>query len=298
MTETNGAVPANPRRLMLPAPYLFVLLWSAGFPVAKVALHASSPFVLLELRYLCAAGAMAVLFAILRPALPRGARQWRDVAVVGVLVQVVYFGLTYLSLYSGASATVVALIVSLQPILVAVFAPAVVGEHVRVGQWCGLVLGLAGAMTVILAGGGRTSLTLAGGALAAGALAGIVAAMLYERRFGVGHHPVSVNLIQYVLGAALCLPLVFLGEGHLEWTVPFAAALGYLVIGNSLVAVTLLLAMTRAGQVARVASLFFFVPPMAAVIAWIVLGEAVTPAGWLGIAVASAGVSLATRRRA
>ena len=41
------------------------------------------------------------------------------------------------------------------------------------------------------------------------------------------------------------------------------AALAYLVIGNSLVAMTLLMAMIRAGEVSRVSSLFYLVPPVA-----------------------------------
>jgi len=40
-----------------------------------------------------------------------------------------------------------------------------------------------------------------------------------------------------------------------------------LVLGNSLIATTLLLAMIRHGEAARVSALFFLVPPLAALIA-------------------------------
>ena len=73
-------------------------------------------------------------------------------------------------------------------------------------------------------------------------------------------------------------------------------ALAYLVIGNSLIAVTLLLAMIRHGEAARVSALLFMVPPMAALIAWGLIGEAMPPAAWAGMGVAAAGVALATRR--
>ena len=53
-----------------------------------------------------------------------------------------------------------------------------------------------------------------------------------------------------------------------DWTAPeFLVALAYLVIANSLLSMTLLLAMIRAGEVARVSSLFYLVPPVATLMA-------------------------------
>jgi drug/metabolite transporter (DMT)-like permease len=79
------------------------------------------------------------------------------------------------------------------------------------------------------------------------------------------------------------------------WTSPMIAALVYLAIGNSLVAVTLLLAMVRRGEASRVSSLFFLVPPTAAMIAWLLIGESMPPIAWSGMALAAAGVGIANR---
>jgi drug/metabolite transporter (DMT)-like permease len=68
------------------------------------------------------------------------------------------------------------------------------------------------------------------------------------------------------------------------------------VIGNSIIAMTLLLAMIRAGEVSRVSSLFYLVPPISALIAWPVLGESMPPLGWIGFVLAATGVALVTRR--
>ena len=76
----------------------------------------------------------------------------------------------------------------------------------------------------------------------------------------------------------------------------FAAALAYLVIGNSVIAVGLLLAMIRAGQVSKVSALLFLVPPLSALMAWLVLNEVMPPIAWLGLIMAGAGVFLATRK--
>ena len=71
------------------------------------------------------------------------------------------------------------------------------------------------------------------------------------------------------------------------------AVMAYLVIGNALVAIPLLLAMIRAGEVARVSALFYLVPPLAALFAWPLLGEAVPPLAWAGVPLAAVGVMLA-----
>jgi drug/metabolite transporter (DMT)-like permease len=128
------------------------------------------------------------------------------------------------------------------------------------------------------------------------ALCGITVGSLWEKRHGVSHHPVVANLIGYGVGLLGILPLVFLFETReVEWTGEFVAALAYLVIGNSVIAVGLLLAMIRAGEVSRVSALLYLVPPIAALIAWLLLGELMPPLAWLGMAVAALGVFIATR---
>ena len=98
------------------------------------------------------------------------------------------------------------------------------------------------------------------------------------------------------MGAAFTLPLALVTEGmQADWTPELFSVLAYLVIGNSLVAITLLLAMIRAGEVARVSALFYLVPPLSALFAWPLLGEAMPPLAWAGMALAGAGVTLARR---
>jgi drug/metabolite transporter (DMT)-like permease len=84
-------------------------------------------------------------------------------------------------------------------------------------------------------------------------------------------------------------------EGAADWSPEHFAVLAYLIIGNSLVAITLLLAMIRAGEVARVSALFYLVPPLSALFAWPLLGEAMPPLAWAGMALAGLGVILARR---
>ena len=164
-------------------------------------------------------------------------------------------------------------------------------------RWVGLALGLGGAITVILARSGIAHEPPLGVLAAVGGLIGMTGATLYKKRFGITTHPVPANLIQYAVGAVFTLPLAITVEGmQADWTPALWATLAYLVIGNSLLAMSLLLAMIRAGEVSRVSALFYLVPAMSALFAWPLLGEAMPPLAWAGLALAGVGVAMASRK--
>lgn len=293
---TRGAA-AEPRPAWLGfAPGLFLLFWCAGFSFGKLGLAHAEPMTFLALRYACVLVVLLPLVVALRPPLPRHAADWGHLVAVGLLLQALYFGLTYLAFALGVSAGGVALIVSLQPILVALLVPWTAAERVGGRRWAGLLLGLAGAAIVIAARAEVGGATTTGLVAAAGALAAITAGTLYEKRFGVRHHPVTANTVQYAVAFAAILPVaIAVDEMRVDWVPQLWIALGYLVVCNSLIAITLLLAMIRHGQASAVSALFFLVPPGAALIAWVVLGETMPALAWPGIALAALGVALATR---
>jgi drug/metabolite transporter (DMT)-like permease len=279
------------------APVIFLLLWSGGYVVAKIGLQYSPPMTLLVLRYAWVVAIMAVLFVIIRPPLPRTRSGWGHLAIVGFLMQTVYFGMIYIAFIKGVAAGTAALLMSLQPILVAIIAPRWSNEKTSWRQWGGLFLALGGTATVIIARSEIDPPSLLGFTFAALGLAGIVMATLWEKRFGLTHHPVTANLIGYAVGLLGVLPLMLMLEtAEVDWTWEFAGALAYLVIGNSVIAVGLLLAMIRAGEVSKVSTLLFLVPPLAALLAWVILGEIMPPLAWVGLGLAGLGVIVATRK--
>lgn len=282
---------------LIAAPAVFLALWSGGYAVAKVGLLYTDPMTLLALRYAIVVAIMAVLFAIIRPPLPNRAADWGHLAVVGFLIQAVYFGMAYFAFRAGVAAGTVALVFSLQPIIVALIAPRWSGEAIGRNQWLGLGLGLIGTAIVITMRAQVEAPSALGLFFTGLALAGITGGSLWEKRFGLDHHPITANLVGYSAGLVGILPaMLWLEPLRITWSWEFTAALAYLVIGNSVIAVGLLLAMIRAGDVARVSALFFLVPPLAALLAWALLGEVMPVAAWFGIGVAAMGVYLATRR--
>ena len=279
------------------APVLFLILWSGGYVVAKVALQYASPMAILSLRYACVVLIMAVAYLIFRPPLPEKPIDWLHLAVVGILIQTVYFGMTYLAFINGVAAGTAALMLAWQPILVALIAPRWSGESVGWRQWGGLIIALTGTTIVIISRLDIGPPPIFGFALILIGLAGITGATLWEKRFGISQHPIIANLVGYAAGLACILPFLTLEQGvHIDWTWQFSAAMLYLILGNSVIAVGLLLAMIRAGEVSRVSALMFLVPPGAALSAWLVLGEVMPPWAWVGMAIAGAGVVIATRK--
>jgi drug/metabolite transporter (DMT)-like permease len=279
------------------APSIFLFVWSTGYVAAKFGLGFVEPFTFLVLRYGLIVLIMTALFVVLRLKLPKTAMDWGHLAIVGVLMQAVYFGFCYMAFNSGMVVGTLSLLLSLQPILVGLIAPRWSGEAVGLKQWLGLVFGLLGAVIVILARSDIEPPTILSFTFAFLALVGITSATLWEKRFGTSHHPVTANFVGFAAGLLGVLPFMFIFEElSVTWTWQLIVSLFWLVVGSSLIGVGLLWAMIRAGDVAKVSALFFMVPPLAAFFAWIVLDELMPPLAWVGMGVAAMGVYIATRK--
>ena len=283
-------------KLVALMPGLFVLLWSTGFVVAKYAAPHAPPLAFLLWRYAAAVIVLLPIIAITQAPWPRNAAAWLHVAVVGVLLQATYLGGVWWAIAEGMPAGASALIVGLQPLLTAFLAGAV-GERATVRQWIGLVLGFGGVALVL-----SDRLTLQGVGMAplavnVLALAGITAGTLYQKRFGVGVDLRTGSAIQFGASFLVTLPFVLAGG---RWRVDFAAefwlALAWSVLVLSLVAMALLLTMIRRGRATEVASLMYLTPPVTALLAWALFGEALGLRAWAGVLVAMSGVALVLHR--
>lgn len=281
--------------LLAAAPALFVVLWSTGFIGAKFGLPYAEPFTFLLLRIGAVTLILAAAALILRAPWPRNARETGHFALSGLLVHGGYLAGVFAAIAQGMGAGTVSLIVGLQPLLTAALAAAVLDERIRARQWAGLVLGLAGVALVV---GQKLSATggIAGIALAAVALLSITAGTLYQKRFCGAMNLLTGGTVQYAATSLLLATLAFAFETmHVVWTLPFVLALGWLILALSVGAIFLLFLMIREGQAARVASLFYLTPPVTAVMAWALFGEALPPSVLAGFAVVALGVFLARR---
>ncbi len=279
------------------APAVFVLLWSTGFIGAKYGLPYAEPFTFLGLRLLVAAALLGALAVLTRAARPRDRGQYGRSAVTGVLLHTAYLGGVFWAIDQGFPAGVAAVVVSLQPVLVAALGRSLLGEQLSAVQWCGLVLGIVGVVLVLAPGLSAGGLTGAGLAACLVALAGGTLGTLHHKRYG-DHIPlVSGTAVQYAAAAGVLLVAAFATETRsIRWTGEFALAFGWLVFGLSLGAVLLLLYLLREGSAAGVSSLFYLVPPATAIEAYLLFDEDLTALSVAGIALTTVGVAMALRR--
>ena len=295
-TDKQPATPSTSYWVMA-SPTLFLLLWSSGFVFLKVGLQYADPLTFLALRYACVVGILVLACAWRRPNFRLETRQWISLIVIGLLIQAGYFAFTYLSLKLGTSAGMIALITSQQPILIGLLAPLVASEKVGLRRWVGLILGVTGAIIVILSKSSVGATSMLGLGFALLALISITGGTLWEKRFGTQTDVLTANMVQYGVGLVITAPLAFFLEPmHVQWTAGLFGSLTYLVLCNSLLAISLLLAMIRRGEASRVSALFFLVPPVTAVIAFIVLKETLPALAIPGMCLAAAGIYLVMRR--
>ena len=158
------------------------------------------------------------------------------------------------------------------------------------------MIGLAGVALVVWEKLSFRTEHLAGIAFAVAALIGITVGTLYQKRNVTGMDLRTGAVVQFGAAAIAMLPAALLFETmDIVWTGEFVFALGWLVFVLSLGAITLLYIMIRRGAAAKVASLFYLVPPVTAVFAFLLFGETLGVPALVGMALAALAVALVTR---
>lgn len=277
----------------------FIFLWNSGFIGAEYALPYADPLTLLCWRYALLA---VFLFGYL---LARKQLRWPGVrpvlvaSVVGILAHGVWLGCVFYSIQFGVAAGIVALVVALQPMMTGALSGPVVGERTTPTTWFGLVIGFGGVIVAVMA---RIELTEKAPVFAYllpfGSVLAITAASLIQRRLKVRGHasqlPVTLGLFYQSLAtaAAALLPAVLLEGLATTWSPALAGSLLWLSLGVSLLAYASMWTLIERVDATRVASLFYFGPPVTMLMAWTTFGDQLLPTDLLGLGIIVLGVSL------
>jgi drug/metabolite transporter (DMT)-like permease len=295
MTAKQGPRPLEDLAIFA-APGVFVVLWASGFIGAKFGLPYAEPLTFLALRMIAVVLLLGLIILITRPPWPDRAGLLHG-AAIGLFVHGLYLGGVFVSIDNGMPAGLIALVVSLQPVVTSTLANRWLGERVMARQWLGLLLGLAGVYLVLhdKMAAGETSVFA--WAAAVTALFGITVGTLYQKRFGGKIDWRPGFLMQYCAAAVLfCLGALAFETRAVRWTPEFMFALAWLVLVLSFGAIWLLYFLIRRSAASRVASLFYLTPPFTALMAWALFGERLAPMALLGMAVCVAGVFLVNWR--
>ncbi|MBU2953823.1 DMT family transporter [Marinobacter sp. F3R08] len=282
-------------------PALFVWLWSTGFIGAKYGLPFAEPFTLLLIRMLMTLVLLVGLAWIMKTRWP-GWRGAGHLAVTGVLVHGCYLGGVYYAIQDGMASGIVSLIVGLQPLVTAAAAVAILKESVSARQWVGLALGLVGVALVLMEKfgvSGSDSMFSPWSLLwALFALAGISIGTVYQKRHGTGADLVAGTVIQYAAAASLFAVGAFaLETREVEWSLQLQLSMAWLVFGVSIGAILLLMWLIRQGAASQVASLFYLVPPVTALEAFVLFDERLGGLAMTGGLIAIVGVALVVTQK-
>lgn len=277
-------------------PFLFVLLWSSGFIGSKLGVPYAEPFTFLTLRYIIV---LAVLFPVAfftHAPWPQGWKQVAHVAFAGLLIHALYLSGCVYALRLGLPAGIVSLIVSMQPLFTAALAGVVLGEKVLSRQWLGLALGFIGtAMVVSHKMGSGVTLPMTIPAILA--LIGITLGTLWQKRHCPTFDLRTSTAVQYLASLCITAPLALAFETReVHWSGQFVFALLWVAFVLSIGAITLLNYLIRSGTAVNVASLFYTVPAVTALMAWGIFRETLTGLSLAGMGVAVLGVWLARGR--
>ena len=277
------------------APGVFVVLWASGFIGAKFGLPYAEPLTFLTLRMAFVGLLIGIVIVLTRPPWPS-----RDgvvhSAITGIFVHGFYLGGVFVALHHHLPAGLVALVVSLQPILTTTLANRWLGERVIPRQWAGLLLGIAGVALIVQGkAGGET--TAIGWIAAVVALIGMTIGTLYQKHFGGRIDWRPGFLVQYAAaGTMLGFGALLFETRAVAWTADFVFALAWLVFVLSFGAIWLLYFLIRRQAAARVLSLFYLTTPVTALMAYYAFGERLEPLALFGMAVCVAGVFLVNWR--
>ena len=279
------------------APAIFVVLWSTGFIGTKYALAGAEPLTFLTVRMIFVVLLLGVIAVIWRPKWPDRIGMMHSI-VAGFLVHGFYLGGTAVAIYFSVPAGLSALIPGLQPILMSTLANRWLGERVTWLQWAGLLMGLAGTLIVLH---GRTISGDAGwGWLATCvALISITLGTLYQKRYCSQIDWRAGNLIQFFAAGLLFAAGAWLFETRvIVWNREFVFGVAWLAIVLSVGSIGLLYWLIRHSAATRVASLFYLVPGVTAIMAYLLFDERLDLLSIAGMTICAAAVLLVNKSAA
>jgi len=275
---------------------IFVLIWSTGFVIARMAMPYVEPATFLFWRFAGVLTAMAALSLVWRITWPSRS-QVLHIAVAGLLLQFGYLFGVWFAVRLGMTAGLVAIIVGLQPIVTAWFA-AWVSEKVSPKQWIGLGFGFAGVALVVLEKISFNHIPVLSYLLAFIALLSITFGTLYQKKYCPVFDLRAGSSIQFGVSAILCFAFVhYFESGVMVWNASVIGALLWAIFPLSIGSISLLFMMIRKGAATKVTSLLYLTPPTTALMAWLLFDEPFNLMMVAGLALTMTGVVLVNARQ-
>ena len=277
-------------------PLLFIVLWASAFVTSKAIVNDSSPFAALSFRFGLVSLGFFIFCIFTNSKIILSFNDFLKASLIGICFHGLYLGGVFYAISENLSVGITAIIVSLQPILTAIFAGPFLREVVTWKQWIGIMLGFIGTLLVIGLDIGET-IPIIGLIASLIGLTAITSGTLLQRKIG-GNIPLATSNLYQAFSAFIFLLIIttLFEKSFINFSANFILSIGWQVIFVSFGAFTILQYLINTGTASRTATLFFLVPPVSVVMAWLFLNEKMTIVDISGLTIATLGVYIATRK--
>ena len=279
-------------------PFIFVLLWSSAFITTLPIVLNSDPFSALAFRFFFVAICFLIYSIVKKIKIKVNFRNLFNSFSTGILFHGFYLGGVFYAIFVGLPTSIVALIVTLQPILTNILAGYFLNEEVNIYQWIGVILGFTGAVMVI---GFDIGSKLPVKGLTAGviALIAITTSTIWQKKIS-NDLPLPVNNMYQAIGAVifhLTIIILIFEDAFIIINLEFLLAMSHQVFLVSLGAFSILMYLIKNNSASKTVSLFFLIPAVTATMAWVFLDENLSLVDIIGFIVTSIGVFISTRKQ-
>ena len=276
-------------------PLIFVFLWSSAFITTKPIIDNSDPFTALAFRFFFVAIGFYLFSLYSKQSVVVNKDKILEAILSGVLFHGFYLGGVFYSISIGMPTGIAALIVTLQPILTNILSGPILNEKVTIKQWFGVLLGFVGA-SLVLGFDIGSDIPIAGLVATIIALISITASTIWQKKLS-NSLPLSVSNMYQAVGGFIFhfLIIVFFTEPYINFSQTFLIAMSHQIFLVSFGAFTILMYLIKNNSASKTVSIFFLIPTISAVMAWLFLNESLTNLDLLGFLITTIGVYIATR---
>jgi len=218
-----------------------------------------------------------------------------DASISGLLFHGFYLGGVFFALSKGISATLIALIVSLQPILTSFLAKIYLNETLTKYQWIGILFGFSGTFIIIIS-------DLVNDLSVIAFLAGVIGlfssslGIIWQKKIGSNLSLSGNNFFQALSASIFHLVLALCFEDFLiNFSNDFLLAMSWQIFAVSLGAFLILMWLLENKKANQTSTLFFLVPPVSALLAYLLLKENFFYIDFLGMFLSCLGVFIVSK---
>jgi drug/metabolite transporter (DMT)-like permease len=285
--EPPGASKEASRGLILSCLAAVYIVWGTTYYALKVGVQVMGAYFLVGTRFVVA-GLLLLLFLKLRGAVMPTLRQWRNSALLGLLMLVCGIGFVTQAERTVSSGAAVALISTL-PLAIALWSGLLEKWPGR-DQWFAIIIGLVGTLVMVAGSDLRASPGGTGLVLTATAMWSLGTVLSRRLDLPTGAMGFAAEMIA---GGALCLVASALLREH--WALPATSAAwwawAYLVVAGSLIAFSAYRVLVERASPTLASTYAYVNPPVALFVGWWLGDEKFSPNVFIGLPIVLAAVA-------